>query len=47
MDKEMMLNAVDIVRSVSDHQKGFKKILGRFINKINYIYYKMIEGEIN
>lgn len=42
MDKEMMLEAADIIRTVSDHQRGLKKIIGRLLNKINYYYYKII-----
>jgi len=43
LDKEMMLEAVDIVRSIKDHQRGFKKIIGKWLNKLNYIYYKWID----
>lgn len=42
MNKEMMLEATDIIRTVSDHQKGFKKVIGRLLNKISYCYYKII-----
>lgn len=41
-DKEMMLESVDIIRSVAEHQQGLKKLIGRLLNKINYIYYKLI-----
>lgn len=44
-DKDMMLESVDIIRSVSDHQRGFKRFIGRLLNKINYIYYKWIWEE--
>ena len=42
MDREMMLEAVDIIRTVADRQKRFRKIIGKFLNKINYFYYKWI-----
>ena len=42
MDKDMMLDATDIVRTVADHQRGFKKKIGQLINKIMYIYYKRL-----
>ncbi len=45
MDKEMMLNAVDIVRTVADHQKGLIKITGKLLNKVNYLYYKLVRGD--
>lgn len=41
-DKEMMLEAVDIIRTVSDHQRGLKKIIGRLLNKVSYMYYKIL-----
>lgn len=41
-DKEMMLEAVDIIRTVSDHQSGLKRIIGRFLNRLNYYYYKTL-----
>lgn len=44
-DKDMMLEAVDIIRTVAGHQKGFKKMLGQLLNKVNYIYYKRIRGD--
>lgn len=44
-DKEMMLEAVDIIRTVAGHQKGFKKLLGQLLNKASYIYYKRIKGD--
>lgn len=43
-DKDMMLEAVDIIRTVASHQKGFKRIIGQLLNKVNYIYYKRIKG---
>lgn len=39
----MMLEATDIIRTVKDHQKGLKKLLGTLLNKLNYKYYKMIK----
>lgn len=42
MNKEMMLEAVDIVRTVSDHQRGLKRIVGRLLNRLNYLYYKIL-----
>lgn len=42
MTKEMMLEAVDIIRSVSDKQRGLKRVIGSLLNKIAYIYYKWI-----
>lgn len=41
-DKDMMLEAVDIIRTVSDHQRGLKRVIGRLINKISYMYYKKL-----
>lgn len=46
MDKEMMLEAVDIIRTVADQQRGFKKAIGRMLNRITYIYYKTIKEDI-
>lgn len=42
MDREMMLEAVDIIRTVVSHQRSLKRILGQLLNKLNYIYYKTI-----
>ena len=42
MTKEMMLEATDIVRTVAGKQKGFKRKVGRLLNKIMYKYYKWI-----
>ena len=42
MDKDMMLEATDIVRSVADHQRGYKRVLARLINKICWMYYKIL-----
>ena len=42
MDKEMMLEATDIIRTVADHQKGFKRIIGRLLNRLNYFYFRWI-----
>ena len=42
-DKEMVLEATDIIRSVANHQKGLRKIVGRWLNKILYLYYKWVE----
>lgn len=42
IDKYMMLNAVDIVRTISEHNKGFKKVMGKILNRINYLYYKLL-----
>lgn len=41
-DKEMMLEAVDIIRTVSDHQRGLKRLIGKILNKLNHYYYKTI-----
>ena len=41
-DKDMMLESVDIIRTVSDHQRGFRKILGVLLNRVSYLYYKLI-----
>jgi len=42
MDKQMMLEAVDIIRTVADRQRGFKRLIGKALNKIAYAYYKVI-----
>lgn len=42
MDKEMMLEATDLIRTVSGNQKGIKKAVGRLLNKICYIYHRWI-----
>ena len=42
MDKEMMLEAVDIIRTVSDRSKGTKKLIGRILNKLNYLYWRLL-----
>lgn len=42
MDKEMMLEATDIIRTVSGHQKGIKRFIGRLLNKVSYYYYKSL-----
>lgn len=39
-DKDMMLESVDIIRTIAGHQSGFKRIIGKLINKVNYYYYK-------
>jgi len=41
-DKDMMLESVDIIRSVTDHQRGFKKIIGVLLNRVSYLYYRWI-----
>lgn len=38
----MMIEAVDIIRTVSDKQKGIKRLLGKTLNKLAYYYYKTI-----
>lgn len=43
MDKEMALEATDIIRTVAGKQKGFKRIIGKLLNKICYLYYKSIK----
>jgi len=42
-DKEMVLAVTDIIRCVSNHQKGLRKIVGKWLNKILYLYYKWVE----
>lgn len=42
VDKEMMLEATDIIRTVSGNQKGFKRLLGKVLNKLAYYYYKTL-----
>ena len=42
MDKEMMLESIDIIRTVTDHQQGIRKTIGKLLNKILYKYYKWI-----
>lgn len=42
MNKKMMLEAVDIIRTVATRQIGIKRAIGKLLNKINYIYYKWI-----
>ena len=41
-DKEMVLYATDIIRSVSGHQTGLKKVIGKWLNKLLYKYYKWV-----
>lgn len=41
-DKDMMLEAVDIIRTVAGHQKGFKRLVGQLLNRLSFIYYKTI-----
>jgi len=43
-NKEMMLEAVDIAKTVAGKQKGFKKLIGKMLNKINYYYYKTLKN---
>jgi hypothetical protein len=43
MDKEMMLEAVDIIRTVASRQKGFKRRIGKALNRLCYVYYKWIK----
>lgn len=42
MDKEMLIESIDIIRTVTDHQQGLRKIIGKLLNKILYKYYKWI-----
>lgn len=44
-DKEAVLLAADLIRTVTDNQTGIKKLLGKMLNKVIYIYYKSIKGE--
>lgn len=46
-DKEMMLEATDIIRTVAGKQKGYKRFLGNVLNKLAYKYYKTIGGNVN
>ena len=41
-DKDMALEAADIIRTVAGNQKGIKKAAGRLLNKICYIYHRWI-----
>ena len=41
-DKDMMLESVDILRTVAGHQRGLKRIVGQLLNKVSYFYYKWI-----
>lgn len=41
-DKDMMLEAVDIIRTVAGKQKGLRRIIGKLLNKTTYKYYKWI-----
>lgn len=41
-NKNMMLEATDIIRTVADGQKGLKKTIGKLLNKVCYLYYKSI-----
>ena len=41
-DKDMALEATDIIRTVAGHQNGIKKVIGKLLNKVNYIYYKWL-----
>ena len=45
-DKDMMLEATDITRTVAEHQRGLRRLVGRLLNRLNYIYYKTIQEEI-
>lgn len=42
MNKEMMLEATDIVRTVASRQRGFKRLIGQVVNRLCYYYYKWI-----
>lgn len=42
LDKEMMLEATDIIRTVTDHQRGIKRLIGKVINNLVYCYYKTL-----
>lgn len=44
-DKEMMLEATDIIRTVVDHQIGIRKVIGKVLNKLAYRYYKTMGGK--
>lgn len=41
-DKEAVLIATDLIRTVSEHQTGIKRFIGKVLNKIIYAYYKTI-----
>lgn len=41
-DKDMALEATDIIRTVAGHQRGFKRIIGQLLNKMLYWYHKSI-----
>jgi len=41
-DKEMMLLAIDVIRTISEHQTGIRQFVGKILNKITYMYYKAI-----
>lgn len=42
MNKEMLLESIDIIRTVADHQQGLRKLIGKLLNKILYKYYEWI-----
>ena len=42
MDKEMMEEATDIVRTVATRQKGLKKFIGKILNLLCGGYYTWI-----
>ena len=42
-DKDMMLLATDIIRTTAEHQTGLKRIIGRILNKLNFMYYGVIK----
>ena len=41
-DKEAALIATDIIRTISDRTTGIKKVIGKILNKLNYMYYKLL-----
>lgn len=45
MDKEMMLEAVDIIRTVWQRQRGFKRVIGKLLNRFNYMYAWSLDDE--
>lgn len=38
MDKEMLIIAADIIRTAASHQTGFKRLIGKLLNKAVYSY---------
>ena len=42
MDKDMMLEATDIVRTVASRQKGLKRFVGKILNLLCGSYYTWI-----